>query len=280
MLADWTVPFNLTSALYSGSPLPLNQYIANTGYYFLRQEGCALRNNVRSQKNDIPQADGAILHRRFTAGMEMDLAIQLWETTDQMACDALQQSMLDTLMGYLYALINAGDNEGRISWTPNGQAARMLDDIRLLTYPAVTTLSDSLGIEVAVTVDCALPYEEDLQATPSAFTSGTLNVTNTGNRPAYPVFRIYSGSFIMENTSTGHYLVFDDTQPGCPDVNPGDYIEFNTLNNTAYKNGNQANMKPGIVMVSSDFFLLAPGVNTITLDNWTSSTIEHNNAWC
>jgi hypothetical protein len=277
VIADWSIPFNLTSALYSASVLPINQAIPGVGYYFLRQDGCALRNTVRAQKNDIPQADGAILHRRFTSGMEMDLTFQLWETTDSLACDDLAQDMLDTLMGYLYNLINAGDNEGRISWTPDGQSARMLDDIRLLVYPAVKNAQGAT--EIAVTVDCALPYEEDLTPTITTLT-GTDNVTNLGNRPVYPVFRIYSGGFTLANSTTGYQFVFDDTQLGCPPVGGG-YVEINTLRNTVYLNGNQDNMKPGIVIESSDFFTLPPGVSTITLSAGTggSTAIEFNSAW-
>lgn len=283
MIADWTVPFFLTSALYTSTPLPINQLIPDVGYFYLRQDGCALRNTVRAQRNPIPQAEGEILHRRFLEGMEMDLAIQLWQSTSQMACETLQQQMLDELMGYLYNLINAGDNQGRISWTPNrtdlANPARMLDDVRLLTYPSVSSLPNSLGIEIAVTLDCALPYEEDLLPTIVTLSGDDL-VTNRGNRPVYPVFRIYSGSFTLSNATTGYYFVFNSALPGCPEVGGGDYVEINCLRNTAYLNGNDKNMKAGIQMRSSDFFMLVPGANNITIDSGTgTSEIEFNSAW-
>lgn len=281
MIADWTVPFTLTSALYSVTPLQINQEIPDFGFFFLRQDGCQLRNNVRFQKNDMPQADGAILHRRFTGGMEMDLVFQLWQTTEAIACDDVQQAMLDMLMGYLYNLINAGDNQGRISWTPQGQNPRMLDDIRLMSYPAVSTLPGALGIEIAVTVDCALPYEEDL--TPAGIGANPLSASaafvNAGNRPTYPVLKIFSDFFTLTNTTTGAQLVYDGTLPGAAPL-AGGYIEFNMFRNTAYLNGNQDNMKPGIVVQSSDFFVLNPGSNTITYTGGTDgSTIEYNSAW-
>ena len=87
-LADWAVPFELTSAVYSGTMLSINSQTAN-GLYLLRPEGCSLVNQVRSTKEMVPQEDGAILHRRFAAGMEMTLAIQLWEDTTKIACDSL-----------------------------------------------------------------------------------------------------------------------------------------------------------------------------------------------
>ena len=277
MIADWTVPFSLTSALYSGTPLPINQLIPNVGYYFLRQDGCQLRNTVRAQKTDIPQADGAILHRRYVSGMEMDLAIQLWSTVNEIACDAVQQTMLDTLMGYLFNLINAGDNQGRISWLPHGAGdQRMLDDIRLFTYPTVTSVSTGKGgIEVAVGVDCALPYAESL--TPTITTLSTsVNVTNLGNRSTYPVFRIYGPAWSLYNLTTGYRLEFDSSLPGCPPV--VGYVEFDTLRNTAYLNGNDKNMKPGIDPTFSDFFMLAPGVNNLSLQGGTGE-VEFNSAW-
>jgi phage-related protein len=186
--------------------------------------------------------------------------------------------MLDILMGYLYNLINAGDNEGRISWTPSGQNDRMLDDIRLLTYPSMS--NSQVAPEVIVTVDCALPYEEDLAENPDQTLTGTDNVTNEGNRPVYPVFKIYSGNFTLANSTTGYQFVFNQGNPGCPDVGPGEYVEINTLRNTVYLNGDEDNMKPGIVVESSDFFTLPPGVNTITLDDGLgTSQIIFNNAW-
>lgn len=290
MIADWSVPFFLTSQVYSSSDLAINQLLAGGGYYFLRSEGCDLRNTVRAQKNDIPQADGAILHRRFTSGMEMDLAIQFWETPDQIACDTLQKTMLDDLMGYLYGLLNAGDNEGRIYWQPAGNSStvsiyRMLDDIRLLTYPKVTQLPNALGIELTFTVDCALPYAEDLtpQTTPTTnLAVGNTTITNYGNRPLYPVFRIYSGNFTLSNTTTNFQFVFDDSLPGV--LNPlgsGDFVEINTLNNTAYLNGDEDNLKPAIQVAYSDFFMLVPGDNVINLTQSSLGTsyVEHNNAW-
>jgi hypothetical protein len=83
VIADWKIPFNLTSA-YSSSVLPINQESpgsatsAGTAVHFVTGEGAEERH---------PTGGRAILHRRFTSGMEMDLAIQLWETTDQPACD-------------------------------------------------------------------------------------------------------------------------------------------------------------------------------------------------
>jgi len=276
-LADWTVPFELTSAVYAGATtLSFNTpvvFSSGTGTYFLRGDGCALNNQVRQTKDFVPQEDGAILHRRFTGGMEMNLAIQLWENDTQIACDTLLQEMLDELMGYLYGLLNACDNEGRVSWLPDGgsstsSTARMLEDIRLLSYP-VESQQPGSPFEVNVTVDTAWPYAADLtQLGPSV--PGA--VVNNGNRPTFPVWKIYGpfNSFTLTNTSVGTATThpqfkYDGSLPGAMAIAGGDYIEINTFKNTAYRNGNLTNLKPGIVMLSSEFFTIPPGSNTITL---------------
>lgn len=279
-IADWAVPFLLTSKVYTNAPepggvapdpLPINALVTfpggDQGIYYLRPDGCTLTNSVRQTKDNVPQEDGAILHRRFLAGMEMNLAIQLWDNENQIACDDLLQDMHDTLMGYLYGLLNADDNEGRISWTPVGQSARMLDDIRLLTYP---TESQTPGgpYEIGVSVDCALPYSENLtQLAPAV--PGT--VINLGNRPTYPVWQIYNGTganlaFTLTNTTTGDKFTFNDALPGCADIAAGEYVEIDTFRNSVTKVAGAVltNVAAGVQMVDSDFFLIPPGSNTIT----------------
>lgn len=293
-IADWTVPFDLTSAVYSASLLPINQlttFTSGTGIYLLRQDGCSLNATVRATKDNVPQADGSILHRRFLTGMEMNLVVQMWESTDYPACDALLQDMTDELMGYLYGLLNAGDNEGRISWTPVGQNVRMLDDIRLFTYPSEAFPG---GVnELAFTIDCALPYAEDLTQTSVPLTGSDI-VTNSGNRPTYPVWKIYGpfSSFTLTNTSStpDEVITWDEAAPGAGSpVLAGDYIEIDTFRNSITKVVTSSppdvlsNVAAGLGMTTSDFFLIPPGSHTITL-SYTggaggSSVCLLNNAW-
>jgi hypothetical protein len=209
--------------------------------------------------------------------MEMNLAIQLWENDTQIACDTLLQEMLDDLMGYLYNLINAGDNEGRISWVPSGGSStastgRMLDDIRLLSYPAESQQPAS-PYEIAVTVDCALPYAEDLTQLQPVIPANP--VVNYGNRPSYPVWQIWGpfSDFTLINTSVGSagppdtrpQFRWDSTIPGAgAAIGAADYLEIDTFRNTVYLNGSGANRKAGIDMLNSEFFTIPPGSNTIT----------------
>lgn len=271
-VTDWSVQFNLLSTDYTDfpipgtvapSPLPINIPITFTGgeqgIYHLRPDGCSLTNTVRETKEFVPQGDGAILHRRFVGGMEMTLAVQMWQPNDRIACDSILQTMVDTLEGYLYGLLNAGDDEGRLYWTPSGQLARMMQDIRLLSYWTETQAPGG-PFEVTFQIDCARPYLED-HAQLSPAVPGT--VVNPGNRPAFPVWKIFASAFTLTNATTGQVLQFDDSQPGCPNVGAG-YVEINTFRNTVYLNGASSNLKPGIVMVNSDFFMLVPGNNVIT----------------
>ena len=239
-LADWAVPFLLTSADYSATKLDINTQTAN-GLYLLRPEGCSLVNQVRSSKEFVPQEDGAILHRRFAAGMEMTLAIQLWEDTTKIACDSLLQEMLDTLMGYLYGLLNASDNEGRIQWLPDGFSSaasnyRMLDDIRLAAYPSESQQPGS-PYEITVTVDCELPYAEDVTQVSQSLSGGSGTIVNYGNRPLYPVWKIYGpfASVTITNTTDpdAPQFVWDESLPGAgAAITNAQYLEIEAFRNT------------------------------------------------
>jgi hypothetical protein len=275
-VGDWSVPFLLTSTVYTNNPipasvapnpLPINSVVTFPGgdlvFYRLRPDACTLTNVVRQTKDYVPQADGAILHRRFTGGMEMQLTVQLWQSNDRIACDAILQEMIDTFNGYLYGLLNAPDNAGRISWTPVGQSVRMLDDIRLLSYP-VESQSPGAPFEITCTIDTYYPYAENLtQLSPSI--PGT--VVNYGNRPTYPVWKVYGPytGFTLANSTTGDTFTYDGTLPGAAGVGALSYMEIDTFRNTLYLNGSGANLKPGVVMVDSDFSPLLPGNNVIAI---------------
>lgn len=282
-LANWEVPFQLLSAVYSASPLQINTQTAD-GLYLLRPDGCQLNNTVRMTKENVPQEDGEVLHRRFVAGMEMTLAIQFWQNADQIACDEQLEAMLDDLMGYLYGLLNAPDNQGRVSWLPVGLSSstsnyRMLDDVRLMTY-GVEARQPGGPLEIGVTLDTAWPYAEDLtQLSPSI----PGNVVNNGNRPTYPVWQVY-GSFTsftlaatFPDTSTAEFT-YDGNLPGAVAVTAPDYLEIDTFKNTVYLNGSGANRKPGIVMTDSEFFSLPPGTTTIAISGVGGSSIGLVNA--
>ena len=295
-IPDWTVPFRLTSTVYTSSPSPggvadnplgLNSLVSfpsGTGYYLLREDGCSLTNQVRSTKEFVPQADGSILHCRFVAGMEMTLAIQMWQDANTLACDTLLKEMVDTLEGYLYGLLNAGDNEGRITWLPSGNSSsaspyRMLEDIRLLTYPNETHSAGS-AFELTFTLDSEWPYAADETQLSPSLSGGTGTVINYGSRPTYPVWKIYGpyDAFVLTNATTGASFTYDGLQPSAPNIGVNDYIEINTFKNTAFKNGDGANCDSGIVMATSDFFSISPGSNSIRVGYVSGNTTNNNSS--
>jgi hypothetical protein len=217
----------------------------------------------------------------------MNLAIQMWQDSSHIACDRLLQEMVDTLNGYLYGLLNSGDNDGRITWAPAGGASgapgsngyRMLDDIRLLTYPAEAQAAGS-PLEVTVTIDCDLPYAQDETQIgpgvdgPQIDTTGVV-VTNYGNRPTFPVWKLY-GPFVTQtltNTTTGDVFSYDaNLPPGTTflELTSGtDYLEIDTFHNTVTMNvgGVLSNAAAGVKMDTTVFGSLPPGDSNMVLSN-------------
>jgi hypothetical protein len=291
-LADWTVPFDLTSQVYSSVLLPINQSAAaifgEPAYYFLRPDGCSLVNTVRQTKDNVPQSNGSILHRRWVQGLEMTLAIQLWKDADTIACDGLEQEMLDTLMGYAYGLLNAIDNQGRIQWNPgNGNEERMLDNLRLLSFPAETR-SAGTPLEITFTLDTQYPYQEALtQRLVNLPNTVPVVINNTGNVPTYPVIQVnrvngvtnatpVSGTIIIQTATEDFFWTSSLT--GSQLIPGSSYAEIDMFGNTMYMNGNGANLSPGIDFINSQFFPLMPGVNTVTMFGGTADVLW-NPAW-
>lgn len=273
-IPDWSVPFDITAAQFSTDVLPLNQDVtfdAGVGIYRIIQPASKLRTDVRATKEHVPQNDGDVFHRRFLSGCEMDMTVQFWQPGDpsqQFACDELLQEMTDIFMGYMYGLLNAGDNEGRIRWRPSGDSSltstyRMLDDLRIWKWPVEVHEPDD-AFTLAFTLDCALPYAEDLTQLAPTIPGA---VVNAGNVPVYPVWKLY-GPFTTVTVAlsgSGEQFKYDGGLTGAAPIASGHYIEVNTFNNTVYLDGNTDNDLPGIVMNSSDFFKLPPGSSTIAV---------------
>lgn len=279
-LADWNVPFLLTSQVYSPDLLPLNTLVTlpsgATGYYFVRQDGCSLRNTVRETKDNIPQFNGSILHRRFLQGLEMTLTLQLWQDQNTPGCkvEALQQEMLDVLMGYLNGLLNAVDNQGRISWSPGGgYEERMLDNLRLLVWP--TEQRSGIPLELTFVVDTEYPYTEQLRQELTHLDDGdTATFTNIGNAYTYPVIQLNmnngvpdAGSVSGTVTITGDTgtIIWLSSSPGSQLIPGGSYGEIDTFRETMFMNGDGANLTPGIDIINTMFFGLPPGTSSITI---------------
>lgn len=288
---DWSSPiqFDLTNPYNTAKgngPLLFNVQTAS-GLYLLDGTGCSFEIETRVTKTNVPQSDGSILHRRFLTGAEMALSIQLWESPDVIACGAVLATMLDDLSGALRSLLNAGDNEGRLSWEVSGKGDRMLDDIRLLVYP-----SFSAGVAlpvVTVRIDSKYPYAEDLTQTRTTITDGnTATLTNDGTAALFPVYQVYlSGgttSFSLTNTTNSQSMTWSGTlgsggPAGSGTTPPGeDYIEIDTFNNTMFLNGISTDELPGLFLPNSLFPQLEVGGNDITIVG-ADVDILWQNAW-
>ena len=198
---EWDIPFTLTSP---EGTLALN---AATGdRYLLVPQSCDMGADVRAETDNVPQGDGSILHHRFETGYHCNLTIQLW-VGEEPACGEDVRRMLDTLNLHVRALLNAGDNEGRLTWLPSGYptvGARMLDDIRL-NERLVATL-DSNGIVVCTfAIDTAYPYAMDLTQTVTNIPSGGASapIVNAGTTDFYPVIKVYgpASAFGIDGTT-------------------------------------------------------------------------------
>lgn len=266
---DWSLPMTLTSP---AGTLLLNQEVPSLGAFFLDGDGCKFNIGVRSTKDHVPQSDGDILHHRFLTGTEMPLKIQLWESAERnkVACDALLETMLDTLTRHMRALLNAGDNEGRLAWNiPSGGNIRILDDIRLLVYPDYTQDPSAMGSTVLATVDSQFPYAQDLTQQSTDIADGaTETLDNTGSADYFPVFQVQgpTSGFSLSNLTTGVVFDYDSTLPGAVAIGGGDYAEIDTFRNTIFLNGSGANLKAGVSQLTSDYWALVVGENDVTID--------------
>lgn len=268
---DWSAAMTLTNP-YSGTLL-LNQLAADGYLYLLDESGCQFNVTVRSTKDDVPQSDGSILHHRFMTGTEMTLAIQLWQNRTQKACDAILSSMVDNLTGSLRSLLNAGDNQGRLSWAVDGKNERFLDDCRLLVYPSYAELPVPT---VIVTIDSEYPYAQETEATPDSCADGdTVTLTNTGTAAYWPVFRpgpatAFTITVVNSYGITTQFVYVGAGNPGGVAIGGGDCAEINCFRNTIFLavgcgSGDDANLKAGVDELNSDYPFLTPGDNDVSI---------------
>lgn len=267
---DWGAPtqFDLTNPYNTSMSFNVQ---TGFGIYLLDPSGCSLDFSIRSTTDNVPQSDGSILHTRFLTGATMPLTVQLWQDVDTVACDSLLREMLDNLSGALRSLINAGDNEGRIAWEVDGDADRILDDVRLLVYPIYQEGTPSV---VTFTLDSKYPYAQDLtEATPSAFVDGVpQTLTNTGTAAYFPVFKVnqLNGIVAATNVTTFTITVTQGLEvvqfvylgaglPGGITIPANSFAEINCFNNTIYLDGNSTNLKAGVDQLNSEYMAFPTG---------------------
>lgn len=293
---EWDIPFTIQtdSSDLTRPHLDLNAAAGGTttGWRFLLDpKKCSCGVPLRVTSDDVPQADGAIFHRRYRGGYFMQLVIELWHneigaTEDKVACKTALREMNDELMRVLNPLLNA--ERGRILWTPSGYSdQRMLDRVQL-AVAASSVQEDPLGTTIiTVGVDTPFPYAIDKTEIQTTVLDGaTVTIANAGTIEQFPVLRVsgptsaftITNHSVLDDNGDALKMVYSAALPGASAVGGGAYIEFDHFKNTAYLNGFQTNMKPGIDVASSDFFPLVAGDNDIEADG-ADVLVLSNNAW-
>lgn len=253
--------------------LALNDDEQVEGLYALDTENCKSGPTTRATADNVPQGDGAILHAGFFGGYGLDLTIQYWAKEDVAACatsDPSSESMNDLMMRHLAAIISGG---GRLLYTPEGKATRLLDRLQLEGTIVVTEAPGATGVQFQLLSE--LPYTFDFEQTTTTLDAGTptATLTNDGSIKYLPVIRVHGpfDGFTLENAdaldAAGNPLqiVYDSGLPGAVPIGPAEYIEIITFANTVYLNGNGPSRKAGIDIVTSDFFPLVVGDNELTI---------------
>lgn len=264
---DWTFDCSLVTPQ---GTLVLNDPTQVEGFYCLVPAGCqGSVEAIRAEKYGIPSADGSYLRRRFTSGYALRLQIELGVNRQTPACptsDPTSTAMIDLLSRHLRSILNGG---GRFLWTPAvaGGAQRLLDDLWLLTPPAITL--NELTTTVQFDLDTRYPYAIDFTQITTAFSGSDdeQTLTNVGTSPFWPVWKVYgpSDGFSIVNVTTNEEIIFDKDFPGASAIPGGSYLEIDTFRNTAYLNGDGANYLAGIDVELSTFFPLAVGANDILI---------------
>ena len=214
---DWTFPAALVTPQ---GTLTINDDTQVEGFFIQVPDACVGSvEAIRAEKYGIPNADGAYLRRRFTAGYGLKLVFLLCagdsETPACNTTDPTSTEMVDFLSRHLRAILNGG---GRYLWTPAvaGSAERLLDDLWLLTPPAVSVAAD--WTTVSFDLDTRFPYAIDFTQIVTSFSGSDDEqiLTNTGTSPFWPVWKIYgpTDGFSIVNLDTNEEIVYDADLPG------------------------------------------------------------------
>jgi hypothetical protein len=289
---DYPIPFQISD--YLGT-LDLNTPISvasGEGILLLNPQASSTSIGLRSTDTNLPQKDGEQLHTRFFQGYTMTLAVQLWQSLEEPACDELLQDLTDELMRHIRALANPPKwatgpvlvQDPRIYWTPDGESQRMLKNVRLSGDTEATITMEESGItQIVFVVKSGYPYAWDAAETTTALDA---TLTNTGSAAFWPVIKVYgpatdftvTNQTLLDNVGNMLAITYDSSQTGAVSIAGGSYAEIDTFAETVYLNGDQTNLKPGIVMDQSDFFPIAVGANDLTVIGATADVLWQN-AW-
>lgn len=278
---------------------------AAAGYRYLIQEsGYAMLPSIRVTQDNISQADGSVLHPRYTSGVvaTMTVAYNISPDVDDLvpavlcsgipACGAHLRFMNDTLGGLLNSIRRLSSNPldvQRLIWQPSGYGdRRMLDQIQLLSWPAPSY--DLAGTEalVAFSVESPFPYaiDETERQTHVYGGSAPTPIPNPGNADFSPVFRVSgpTATFTLTNLDdldeqgNPRAVVYDSSRPGGVAIPGGHYAEIDFFRGTIFLDGSGNDLIAGIDPHLTDFWHLLPGSNDIQITG-ASCLCLSNGAW-
>jgi hypothetical protein len=281
---EWTQPARIVSPY---GTLLLNQDLGDGRIYLAVQGSCSVQRSLRVTKDQVPQGDGAILHRRFADGTEMRYQMEYWEDGgSKIACAETAREMAEDLALHLGGILNG---DGRLYWQPSDYSdERLLDNARWFVELTHDWSSDRPVAKFGI--DGPFPYfidktEVDVPILDAGTGSSFVTITNTGNADFYPVIIVDgpTSGFTIENETTGLKIVYDSSRPGAIAIGSGDIGEFDCFRNTAYlgiggEPGNDTNLKPGVDPELTDYFALIPGANDVSVIG-ADITVKTNNAW-
>lgn len=264
-LLQWDLPMEILSPFGS---IMLNTDLGDGRKLLVNHRKSVARRGVRVVRDDLPNADGYIMHDRFSQGYEMQVCVRFMEGEDP-ACDEALCEMRDELYGVLWSLLRPEDDGGRILWQSYCEPSRrMLDAARLFSISDPEEDAEEGATEVTFVLDSPFPYAiseaQDLVAV-----NGVGTVTNGGNVDFWPVMKLYTDGGSIVNNTTGKEINFFS---GC--LGGGSYIEIDSFRNVAYVDGDQANAKPCIDALTTDFFSLVPGDNQILTTGLTEFLVN------
>jgi hypothetical protein len=289
---EWAVEHELTSDYGS---LFFNRVDGSTGrVYRIQPDGYKMIPSLRVTQDNLSQADGSVLHPRWTSGLTtvMTVALNVQINPDQgpdyePACEQDLREMMDDLILHLNAIRHTHDDNQRLYWTPSGLGdQQLLQNIELLAIWDPTT--DLGGLETLVTFAIESPFPYCINSTQHStdLADGVpTTLTNMGNAAFSPVIKVDGGTANWTITNADDLdpdgvpftVVYDASRPDAEPI-PGSYGEIDFFQGTIYNNGSGADLIAGIDPATTDFWHLNPGDNEITISGATA-TILWNDAW-
>jgi hypothetical protein len=279
------IPFCLVTPTVS---LPFNPQLtgASGPALILDADKCQAGSAKRVTRDNTPQRGGEIMHKHFKTGFVMQIGgyyanvLNASTVPCQMepACGADLVELDDMLMRALDSIEN---EDGRLIWTPTGYPNRMVDALRWLgpdgvggaAFTAVLTeREDQIFTGFQVALVSPYPYASAEAEIDTPLDDGVpVTLDNVGTTDFWPVVEVYgpTSAFTLENVTTGEALVYNAGFPLANPIGSGHFIEFDFFRNTAYFDGSGNTALPGVDVLNSDFWSLAPGDNVIELSGAT-----------